>query len=104
MRFILPSKSKLRKARDASKIIINKRKIKKAKEIEVKAKETKIETKIIKESTKANAKANAIITITIATTTINKKGLLRSHEQFACTHVNFALQNNVNTIKLLIIV
>ena len=58
---ILQLKNKLRKTKNIKKIIINKKKIKKTRKIEVKAKKTKIKTKIIETSIQANARIDAIV-------------------------------------------
>jgi len=95
MRSILRSRNKLRRAKSASKITISEREIKrtkrvkvKAKETKVKARETKVEARTIEKSTKVDAKANATIATIATTTTTNKKRLLKSCEQFICTHVS----------------
>jgi len=71
---------KSKKATNINKFIIYKREVKevenakdKTKEIKAKAKRIKVKTKIIEINTKANTRAIIII----ATTTINKKYLLR---------------------------
>jgi len=88
IRFILQFKRKSKRATNASKTIINK---KKAKDNAKKAKKTKTKTR----KTKASAKASVEATTTIATitiTTTNKKQLSKLCEQFACTHVNLVFE------------
>jgi len=67
---ILQLKNKFKKTKNTNKITTNKREVKKTKKV-------KIKTKITKANTKINAKANATKIATIATTTINKKRLLK---------------------------
>ncbi len=92
MRSISRLKSKSKRTKNVDKIITNKREIKKAKKIEVKARKTKIEIKVTKKSIEVDAKANATIVAIIATTTIDRKRLLKLYKQFVCTHVSLAFK------------
>jgi len=90
--FILRFKKELRRATNASKIIINK---KEAKDNAKEAREIEVETKRTKASTKASARANAKATTTIATTTtttINRKQLSKLRKQFVYTHISLVLE------------
>jgi len=76
MRSILQLENKSKKARNIDKIITNKKKVKRAKEIEIKTRKTRIERRITKKSIKSNAKTSAkaiATTITITTITITTK-------------------------------
>jgi len=92
----LRSRKELKRATNASKIIINEKEArnntKERRKIKVKVRKTKASTKA---SAKANARATIIIVTTIITTTtiiIDKKRLLKSHKQFACTYVNLVFE------------
>jgi len=90
VRSILRFRKELKKATNASKIIINE---KEAKDDAREARETKTKARRTKTNTKANAKATIIATTTTTTTTtINKKQLSKSRKQFICTHVNLVLE------------
>jgi len=93
IRSILQLEKRLRKTTNINKIIINKREVREAREIEVEVREIRIKAKTIEASTrvdtKANAKANTRVVTTIATTTINKKYLLELRKQFVCIYINF---------------
>jgi len=89
VRSILRFRKELKKATNASKIIINE---KEAKDDAREARETKTKARRTKTNTKANAKATIIVTTTTTTTTINKKQLLKLRKQFICTHVNLVLE------------
>jgi len=87
--FILRFKKELRRATNASKIIINK---KEAKDNAKEAKEIEVETKRTKASTKASARANAKATTTTTTITINRKQLSKLRKQFVYTHLSLVLE------------
>ncbi len=72
MRSILQLENKSKKARNIDKIITNKKKVKRAKEIEIKTRKTRIERRITKKSIKANAKTSAKATATTITITTKK--------------------------------
>jgi len=100
MRFILRFKRELKRATNASKIIIDKRevknKVKKTKKTKAKAKRTKTNTKV---NVKTNARATTIITTTTTTTT-NKK---RLSEQFACTYINLVFKTTLMLLSYLLL-
>jgi len=100
---ILQLKNKSRKTKNASKITTNKEEVKKTKEIKVKTKKTRVKAKIIETSTRANARANARATIVVATTTTNKKRLLKSRKQFACTYVSFVFKTTLILLNCLLL-
>ncbi len=77
---ILQLKNKSRRAKNINKITTNKEEVKRTKKIKIKIKKTKIKTKIIEKSIKTDIKANIIVVITITTTIVNKKCLLRLHK------------------------
>ena len=89
---ILQLKNKSRKTKDANKTTTNRKEVEKAKKIEVKTRETKIEIKIIETSTEADAKTNAETIAITATTTVNKKYLLRLCRQFVCIYISFVFK------------
>ena len=84
---ILQSKNKSRKTKNSNKIIINR-------------KEIEIETKIIETSIETNAKTNAKTAVAAATTTTNRKYLLRLRKQFVYIYVSFALKTILNYLLL----
>ncbi len=73
-------KNKLRKIKNIDKIIISKIKIKKAKEIIFKTKKTEIKIKIIEINIEIDAKTSAKVTAIVATTTIDRKYLLKLYK------------------------
>jgi len=86
---ILQSENKLRKAKNADKIITDKKEIEKAKKIKVETKETEIETKTTETNTEADTKTNAKTAAAAATITADKKYLLKLREQFVYIYINF---------------
>jgi len=76
----LQLKNKLRKIKNIDKIIISKIKIKKAKEIIFKTKKTEIKIKIIEINIEIDAKTSAKVTAIVATTTIDRKYLLKLYK------------------------
>jgi len=75
--FILQLKHKLKRAKNANKIIINKKEAKKAREIKVETREIRVKIKITKTNVEVDIKASAKIVVTIAITRTNKKYLLK---------------------------
>jgi len=80
---ILQLESKLRKAKSANKITIDRKEVKEARGIEART---------TKKSTEVDAGADATIAAVAATTTTNKKRLLELREQFVCTHVSLVFK------------
>jgi len=104
VRSILRFKKELRRATNASKIIINKREAKnnakETKEIRVKARRTRVDTKV---NARASAKATTTITTTTTIIITNKKQLLRLREQFAYTHISLVLETTLILLSYLLL-
>jgi len=90
----LQSENKLKKTKNIDKITTSKREIEKAKEIEIEieTKETRIEAKTTKKSIEIDARANATTAVAAATTTANRKYLLKLYKQFVCIYISFVFK------------
>jgi len=100
---ILQSKSRLRRARNVGKITIDKKEVEKAREIEAKAREARVEARIIEKSIEANVRANAIVVATTTTTTINKKRLLKLRKQFVCIYISLIFKTTLILLSYLLL-
>jgi len=66
-----------------------------------KARDARDEASEAKNKAKIEANARAIATTTIATT--NRRRLLKSREQFVCTHVSFVLETTLILLSYLLL-
>ncbi len=89
---ILQSENRLRKTKDADKITIDRKEVKRAREIKVETKETEVKIRTTETSTETDAKTDAKTIVAAATITTDRKYLLKLRKQFVCIYISFVFK------------